>query len=127
VRRKRPFGVTIIALFQALSGPATSFSVLYGRFTLTVGREAVEIDLEAVAVVLLGWVIAVGLWRLKRWAWVAAMIWTGMALAVSLELYFRGHPNYLLMILHIIIVFYLNQRDVQRAFGEAPEPATVDA
>jgi hypothetical protein len=127
VRRKRPFGVTIIALLQALSGPTTSVSFLFGRLTLATAHGDLELNLEALIVTVLGWAIAVGLWRLKRWAWVAVMIWTGAALAGALALYFRGQPNYPLMIEHIIIVFYLNQRDVQQAFGEAPEPAEAEA
>ncbi len=127
MKRKRPFGVTIIALFQALSGPTTGFSLLSGRLALSLRYGALDLDLEVLALTVLSWVIAVGLWRLKRWAWVAAMLWTGTALAGALVLYFRGQPNYPLMIEHIIIVFYLNQRDVQHAFGEAPAPAAVDA
>jgi hypothetical protein len=115
----------MIALFQALSGPTTGFSFVLNRFTFSVGQGTSEVDLEALVLTVLGCVIAVGLWRLKRWAWVAVMIWTGAALAGALVLYFRGQPNYPLMIEHIIIVFYLNQRDVQQAFGGAPEPATV--
>jgi hypothetical protein len=55
------------------------------------------------------------------------MIWTGTALAGALALYFHGQPNYPLMVEHIVIVFYLNQRDVQHAFDEAAEPAAVAA
>ena len=114
-RRKRPFGVTIIALVQALSTLLVAAFVVVergGDFTI----HDRGLSAAGVGLILVGLVIAVGLWRLKRWAWVCVMLWTGLELAASLVTYFRGAPDYLSMISGIIIVFYLNQADVQAAF-----------
>jgi uncharacterized membrane protein (DUF2068 family) len=61
-------------------------------------------------------VIAVGLWRLRRWAWVGTMIVIGVSLASDILSYFHGNPYYGSMVLHVFTVFYLNDRDVQNLF-----------
>jgi uncharacterized membrane protein (DUF2068 family) len=114
-RTRRPFGVTIIAVLQALSGlSAGAFVVVVRAGSLTIVDP--ELAAQSVALFAVGLVIAVGLWRLKRWAWVSVMVWTGLELAGGLLSYFRGDPDYPSMVLGIIIVFYLNQADVQAAF-----------
>jgi uncharacterized membrane protein (DUF2068 family) len=124
MRRRRPFGVTVIAILQALSGPATGFAVLLNRAELRLELGDFRLDIAVAGLITAaGLVIAFGLWRLFRWAWVCAMLWTGASLAVALYVYFQGRADYLLMIEGIVIVFYLNQRDVRRAFEG---PATVN-
>lgn len=61
--------------------------------------------------------IAIGLWRLQRFAWVLIMIQTGLGMASDLWGYFHGYPSYTSMLINIIILFYLNQREVQKAFS----------
>ena len=59
--------------------------------------------------------IVVGLvWR-KRWAWVLAIITSGVILAIDLGWWFSGDARYSSMFLNSIAVFYLNQRDVRQA------------
>lgn len=53
-------------------------------------------------------VIAIGLWRLQRFAWVLIMIQTGLGMASDLWGYFHGYPSYTSMLTNIIILFYLN-------------------
>ena len=60
--------------------------------------------------------LVVGLWFLKRWAWVATMILVGIGLAFGIWGYFQGVPTYINLLINTLAVFYLNQRDVQRAF-----------
>ena len=63
-----------------------------------------------------GILIAIGLWRLSRWAWYAAMVFTGVGLAWQILLYLHGHQSYLYMLIYVVEAFYLNQREVKRVF-----------
>ena len=65
---------------------------------------------------LVGIVILVGFLRLRRWAWVMLMAWTGASLTVGLIDYFYRNPNYLVMASNAVIALALNQVDVQRIF-----------
>jgi hypothetical protein len=66
-----------------------------------------------------GLIASVGLWRLQRWAWSATMLWAGINMAQALYAYYVGEPQYSAMALSVVIVLYLNQRDVQLAFIES--------
>ena len=65
---------------------------------------------------LIGIVVLIGFLRLRRWAWVILMAWTGASLAVGLIDYFYRNPNYLVMASNAVIALALNQVDVQRIF-----------
>jgi len=67
--------------------------------------------------------IVVGLVLQKRWAWVLAIITSGVILAVDLGWWFAGDARYSSMLMNAIAVFYLNQREVRLALrGGPPEP-----
>jgi hypothetical protein len=67
--------------------------------------------------------VVVGLVFQKRWAWVLAIITSGVILAIDLGWWFGGDARYSSMFLNSIAVFYLNQRDVRLALrGGSPEP-----
>jgi len=57
-----------------------------------------------------------GLLWLRRWAWVLVMVQVGVLMILDLWSYFGGEPAYLSMITNVVMVFYLNQREVQLAF-----------
>lgn len=59
--------------------------------------------------------VVIGLLWQKRWAWVLAIITSGVILAVDLGWWFAGDARYSSMLLNSIAVFYLNQRDVRLA------------
>ena len=63
---------------------------------------------------------AVGLWSLRPWAWLFAMVVAGLALFEAF-LYFLEYPasgiGLGMSILPFIIILYLNSRDVKSAFG----------
>ncbi len=63
-------------------------------------------------------VIAIGLLRMQRWSWVAFMMWAGFNLIVGLIrfLYSTSTSNYLYLFLSVVVVFILNQAEVQRIF-----------
>ena len=68
------------------------------------------------ALALLALVVSIGLFRLKPWAWLLAMSMEGLNLTSALTAYVVGHPEYVNMLLGIIIVMSLNQREVREAF-----------
>ncbi len=78
-------------------------------------------DFELIArVLLLGLLVAsvlvmVGLLARREWAWVLAIVSSGIILAIDLGWWWSGEPRYGSMLLNSIAVFYLNQRDVRLA------------
>ncbi|MFN8558572.1 MAG: hypothetical protein U0531_14930 [Dehalococcoidia bacterium] len=122
--RRRPPGVSVIAGVQAVhvTAVALSWHIPLGAWFGLEAQRDIDIVGRAVAIAA-GLAIAVGLWRLQRWAWVAAMLWVGANMAAALYAFFVDRPPYLVMALSIAVVWYLNQSDVQRAFraDDAPE------
>lgn len=59
---------------------------------------------------------ALALWRMRSMAWVASMTLQMVALIIALVSYLRGGPNYLAMLFGVVIVFTLNNQEVQDAF-----------
>jgi uncharacterized membrane protein (DUF2068 family) len=66
--------------------------------------------------------VVVGLWRLKRWAWFLTMVQLGLSMAFELWFYTIDTPIYHRMVIDVIMVFYLNQHDVQQAFKQSRKP-----
>ncbi|HEY2888566.1 MAG TPA: hypothetical protein VGJ17_08125 [Candidatus Limnocylindrales bacterium] len=79
-----------------------------------------------VTAVLVGLLVAslatvLGLFAWRTWAWVLAIILSGVILAIDLGWWYSGEARYLSMFLNVVAVFYLNQRDVRLALhGETP-------
>jgi hypothetical protein len=129
-RFKRPSAVTLVAwLFFLNFVLLLSGSIFWpgGQIDLTEFRPAREpgpaLVLQAVFISLglLALVISLGLFRLKRWAWLLAMTMEGLNLASALIAYRVGHPEYVTMVVGIFTVLALNQREVRQAFLP-PEP-----
>src|SRR6187200_2028011 len=51
----------------------------------------------------------------KHWAWVLAIVSSGLILAIDLGWWWAGEPRYGSMLINSVAVFYLNQRDVRTA------------
>ena len=119
--RKRPFGIIVIIVLQLLS-VAVAAAGLYVEYTGTIDFIFTKnvhfggITTYNLATIVVGLVISFGLWQLKRWAWFLIMIQLGVSMAGGLWLYKQGTPIYSNMIVDVITVFYLNQREVQQAF-----------
>ena len=64
--------------------------------------------------------VVVGLALGQRWAWVLAIITSGVILALDLGWWFAGDPRHASMLMNSIAVFYLNQRDVRLALRGGP-------
>ena len=58
----------------------------------------------------------VGLLRLRRWAWLLTMILTGSTLLFRIVLYFQAAAPAFNLVFGVLVVFYLNQRNVQQRF-----------
>jgi hypothetical protein len=78
-------------------------------------------DFEVIArILIVGLLIAsvlvvVGLLAHKEWAWVLAIVSSGLILAIDLGWWWSGEPRYSSMLINSVAVFYLNQRDVRTA------------
>ena len=62
-------------------------------------------------------IILVGFLRGQRWAWVAAMTWITVSLAIGLWRYLDDRPQYLSMFAGVVLVLVLNLSAVHRAFN----------
>lgn len=118
----RPFGVTVIAIAMVANAIIAGIRMFAGDEALSwndVIRADFYFDLLGPFVGGVGLIVSVGLWRLQRWAWVATMSWAGINMAQALWAYWIEDPQYAAMALSVVIVLYLNQRDVQFAFIES--------
>lgn len=125
---ERPRSVTILVVFQLLQ----SLTLLaYGGYRLaTAGwpSQAWEFSLDFLAAALvqvitsgagllvlgtLTFIIALQLIGMRSYAWLMAMSLQGVILLTSLIAYLRHEPKFILMASGVILVFYLNQNEVQ--------------
>lgn len=135
-RRRRPLGVVLLsALWLGYGALAVLFLLEVpdipiagmARLVLRLGLlEAAHAVLVAIAAL-----TAVGLWFLRPWGWVLAMLMAGVSLAFDILWYVQGAPAYAYMALGVAIAFYLNQGDVRERFfstsGRLDPPPVVDA
>lgn len=122
--RRRPFGVVLLTVlllaYSALSIPfVLDVPDVAGAGVLRVLGDgevstAATVVLSAVAAV-----AAVGLWLVRFWGWVAAMLLAGPTLAVEVALYFRGEAAFAYMAVAMLIALYLNSADVRARFFPA--------
>ncbi len=127
-RLGRPFGVYVIVCLQLLHVVSVLLEAERIPYDVSglllpeyVGAGAPAVSYAGAALLV---IVSVGLWLLKRWAWVATMFLTGVWLASGIVRYWQGTPAYVGMVINVLIVMYLNQRAVQQAFQQGPpQPA----
>jgi hypothetical protein len=122
---KRPFGVTVIVLLIAVYvlfiaavfylSIKSQDSSISAQLVQIMNPAEIRAALVAELIILLA--IAIGLWRLQQWAWFLLMIWVGIQMFFDLMDYFYGHHIHASMLISVIIVFYINQREVKKAFS----------
>jgi hypothetical protein len=67
--------------------------------------------------------VLAGLLRMRRWSWVVLVVWVGISLSVGILHYFYRsitdftQSDYAIMAADMVMVFALNQLEVQRIFG----------
>jgi len=128
-QRSRPFGLYIIMGLEVTLAILLALSLLSLQGVSSYLRLVLQ---SPVFYTWFGWVfvgglaIAVlGLQFLKRWGWILTMILTGIGLFFAIWGYFQGNPNYIGMVMNLVVVFYLNQRDVQLPFLQAETPWSI--
>jgi uncharacterized membrane protein (DUF2068 family) len=75
--------------------------------------------LSLLVIGIFGFVSSTGILRLRPWGWLMAMLVQGISLIVCLIDYVQGEPNYVWMLFSVVVVFYLNLRDIQQIFDIA--------
>ena len=117
---KRTFGLYIIIGLQLMLAVLIALALL-GETTIAAYLKVLvqnPIYYSWFGWVLFGFLVlaVLGMLFLKRWGWILTMLLTGFGLAFAIWSYFQGKPHYIPMVIYLVIVFYLNQRDVQFAF-----------
>lgn len=115
---RRPRGVIIIAallLIQAAVWIATG--TLYFSELPVFRLPAMETSAFALALAGVNVIVAGGMILLRPWAWVGAMTVQGLSLVAGLWSYSLGERDYPLMVTSVMVVLYLNLREVRRPFG----------
>lgn len=131
--RRRPFGVLVVAAIQILRAAFLVGQLLgykIGVDWLRISAQVPEPSPEgqpiafavsralAIGYILAGLLVAVGVLSGRRWGWVGAIILSGLALAFAIGAWWDGSPTYVSMLINVVAVFYLNQREVRAVFDE---------
>ncbi len=126
---QRPVAVTLLVVLllakaAIAAGLALGWTLDGGRFATTLGLPsvltnagnsvAVTVALAVVAALLL--VAAIGVYAGRRLGWLLTKVITGAFLAGDLVTFGAGTGQHVWMLLNIVTVFYLNQRDVRERF-----------
>lgn len=129
----RPTGVTILAILQFIGAIFTILGSLFALIgggivtTLGIGGSSPEaaaaggvIMFFSVFMLVLGIisiVLAIGLWQMKEWAWIATLVLQGITIAIQiLQLVLGKAPNFLSLAFAVVIVIYLMRPEVKQAF-----------
>lgn len=138
-RVRRPNVVTILAgleLFNALGYLAALLAalnvarlavpdVLSGTLAgLPINiLSGVGLILALVVLLVAGTAAGILLLRMRQTGWTVTMLLTGLGLATQIYLYWTNEGvSDLWLLLNVLTVFYLNQRQVREAFGIGPGP-----
>lgn len=132
--RRRPAPVTILAVIQAIGATSYVASIaaidgvrfealqeLAARGITIATDDAITTTLFAgmlLAMAVIGYAAAILLFRMQRLGWTVTMLLAGWSLASQIYLYVTsGDLSPTIMLLQVVIVLYLNQRQVRAAFG----------
>ena len=144
---KRPFGVYVLVVILLLGVFAAALEIvrvqssLFGFWATAeellrdhsgmvslASRVIQDPTLLTVAnsLIIIVWImIIIGMWMMQRWAWMLLMIFTGVMLTYALFRFFDGEPEYFSMLTNVAVAFYLNDRNVQRAYARRKPEATA--
>jgi uncharacterized membrane protein (DUF2068 family) len=110
-QKRRPLGVTIIAILTIIGGIIFLAS---GLVLLIIG---IGIILLALGIAFL--VMAYGLWKGKRWAWTITLILSAIGIILALvSIAFGNVGSILSVIIHGVVIYYLYRPNVKAFFGK---------
>ncbi len=111
----RPLGVTIIALLQIIGGllglGLSVIAIMAAAIIPIFGFLFLILGVFAALVALVGLIVGWGLWTLKSWAWMIALILNIINIILAL---WPFQP--VSLIIPLIIVIYLQQGEVKSTF-----------
>lgn len=122
--------ILILLTLQGLIGVLMTSALGLGLVLMPIETWA-ELDVQLFAVVeplvilLMTLVVVVGLWRYRGWGWYGMMLLLAYWMATGAIDYFTGKPDYVSMVLNVVMVFYLNQREVRDLFATTATADTV--
>jgi hypothetical protein len=131
IKKTRPRSILIAVLLQVIQGLgllgagvyqllkhgwALSETVWGWRFIPFPLFESLSSGVILTVLGLFTLIVALTFLALKEWAWLAAMTMQGLGLLFGLIGYVLHRPNYIGMALGILIVLYLNNREVLETF-----------
>jgi hypothetical protein len=133
-RVRRPPAVTILAIVQLLSAAAygliLAILLVDGPEVLETlapgasgGSSAIDLEIATLLVIVGGLCVAtlaagVLLLRMRQLGWTITMLLAGLSLGVSIYVWWaEGSALSIWLLVQIVTVFYLNQRQVREAFG----------
>jgi hypothetical protein len=106
----RPLGVTILAVLQLLGG---IFLLLTATLALLIPFFGLFLAAVIGIVALVYFLVAYGLFAMKSWAWIWAIITNVLGAILNLT----SLPGSALgLIINIIVILYLNQGDIKSRF-----------
>jgi hypothetical protein len=129
-RTRYPIGIVVIVVLTAFRAVTLVASLLdihgsefadWVRSGSPLPQPPPGSDFEVIArILLVGLLIAsvmvvIGLLGNKHWAWVLAIVSSGIILAIDLGWWWSGEPRYGSMLIYSVAVFYLNPREVRTA------------
>jgi uncharacterized membrane protein (DUF2068 family) len=124
-KRQRPFGINailVLLVLLVLNNAVDVVRAIMGLPPHTLPEvDALIIQGLNAAIAVFYVVLAVGLWQMHDWAWYAAMIACGLSMFFTIWRHFNGGQPYVTMLLVVVIVFYLNQREVKATFKSVRE------
>jgi len=133
-RARRPAVVTILAFLQLLAaavyGLMLAILVLDGPEVLNAlapgaseGTSAINLEIATLVVIVGGFFVAalaagILLLRMRQLGWTITMLLAGLSLGTSIFIWWiEGTALSIWLLVQIVTVFYLNQRQVREAFG----------
>jgi hypothetical protein len=117
MQRSRPFGVTIIAILAVIGGIGS----LLGGLAVIAIIPLLGIVFGGILIVigLAYFVVAYGLWKGLKWAWIITLILSAIGIIVGLGSIAVGNIGSLFhLVVNAIVIYYLYRPNVKAYFGK---------